>query len=225
MQHLPYQVKEVARQEVVAAFARNYKRLKRYPSESDCYRLTMAINNVRRAPKPETLNATLGYAERLAAHSAISRLAAKRVEKLRKLVPSGVSLPHLVDMEALVEALALSRDAFLGADPLAGTRAGAEWHRVARYLAPFAMHALERVGKKVSFEKGGPFVNLMADALKLAGQGRREPAAISKALKSGLTIESWGGSKSVRLWVGIGVAQTPKGPNASNTTRRPRRST
>lgn len=215
----PKDGEEVSIEQVVNLFVQNYRRLRRHPNEADCFRLKNGINIVRCSPNARVLNDVPGYAKRLAAHNAMSKLAKKRVAEMTKAA-GGLRLPNLLELEALVEILALSRNAFLGLDAMAGTRAGAEWHKPARYLAEFAMHALEHVGRKASFEKGGPFVGVIADALDLAGQGRREPEAISEVLKSGPTLQNWVGINVSRHLVGFLEEQPRRDPSAPTKSKK-----
>jgi len=114
----------------------------------------------------------------------MKQLVSQRLELVRGQY-QGLRLPDLVQLEALETMLEVSRDAFLGTfDPMAGRRRGAEWHKPARYLAGYAVTALGQVKRKVSLDKRGPFVCVVAAALELAGQGSRTPEAVAKVLQS-----------------------------------------
>lgn len=198
--------------DVEAAFEHRFKTGRR-PTGSECSRLAIAVMAVKKAPGGKASNNDPCFPKRLAAYGSFKKLAELQLEseqmqalrirprlrtlsdkKLKELIRRRrkrwskpwreLRLPRLVHLEALNDILDLTRGAFLNEDPLAGRRAGAEWHKPARYLARYAEEAVILVGRKVSWDKGGPLVRVLSDLLVLAGEQQRSEQAIAALFKS-----------------------------------------
>jgi hypothetical protein len=174
--------KEVPLSKVVALFTEHLKRGP-WPSDHHCYRLAIDINTIRNSPIQKVKHADKGFAARRATFLAMEKLTHEQLARACN-ESRGLRLPGLISLEILEKALREAKDALLSPyDPLAGERAGSEWHKPARYLASQIEETLLMAGhNKVSRDKRSRFISVVRGALALAGQGEHEPAAIAAAL-------------------------------------------
>jgi hypothetical protein len=150
-----------------------------WPNEAQCYPVAVMINIVRRSKQYEEdfKKGNVQLRERRAVVEATRRLIDDQkqffnfhLETYKPLRLSGW-LEDLANLEALEVALERATPALLEPfDPLAGERDKAWWHKAAFMIAQRARTALEESGHpKVSHQKHGEFVVVVAAALKLAG--------------------------------------------------------
>jgi hypothetical protein len=172
----------VSAADVAAMFKARFKRGP-WPSERECYRLAIDITVVRRAPAQPVKHADKTFADRLRIFNEMKKLARKQIKSAKER-SCGLRLPGLISLEVVVDALDHARDGLLFPyDPLAGARAGSEWHKPARYLARKVEEAMKAAGHEVvSHEKNGRFISAVCGSLELAGQGQHEPAAVAAVL-------------------------------------------
>lgn len=178
--------------EAVAKIFRQHYVADQLPDATQCYHLANAINIVRYQKPPPVLNANRAFRRRREIYAAMCGSVAKLIEQLAEY-PEFVSL-RLDRLKTLQKVLEDEKEAFLGVqDPQVGQRRGAEWHKAAHLLSNNVEEALRLAdrrrkyrGKKISRDKGGPFVLVVQEALIMAGMGERTPEAIAAVLaKSG----------------------------------------
>ena len=174
----PADRKTVPLAKVAALFRQNYKQGP-WPSETKCYRLANAIEIVLNASPPKANNDDPGYRQRKAIFNAMAKL----IQERKDAQFPGLRFPPLIALERLEKAMNDARDAVLApSNSMAGERRGAEWHQPARFLGHWVAETIRQTGQAVSVDKHSPFVGVVCDALALAGQGQRTPAAVAAAL-------------------------------------------
>jgi hypothetical protein len=151
--------------------------------------LANAIDIVRNKKAPLVLKARRSFLRRREAYSVMRALVEEKIEELEEDLEGfgeyrEILLPTLDGLKELRSSLERQRDAFVGThDPEVGERRGAEWHKAAHFIARNVEDALRLAGhKKISKEKGGPFVSVVKGALDLAGQARA-PGAVASVLR------------------------------------------
>jgi hypothetical protein len=116
----------------------------------------------------------------------------KRLIKMQKQKFPILALPlplrELEELEALLER---TTPALLSPfDPLAGKRDKAWWHKAAHLIADRAESALVLAGhKKISKQKHGPFVKLVAGLLELATDSVFQPETVAHAIRKSSASE------------------------------------
>lgn len=168
--------------EVEAMFRQRFKRGP-WPNKTDCYRLAIDITAVKYATPQPAKHSDKTFADRLAVFNDFRKLTSAQRKKVER-ASLGLRLPNLVVLETLEELLNQARDSLLFPyDPLAGVRAGSEWHKPVRYLAPGVEKAMKAAGRKIgSRDKRSAFVDAVCGALALAGQEERSPSAVAGVL-------------------------------------------
>jgi hypothetical protein len=148
----------VPRDAVVAMFKECFKRGP-WPNEHHCFRLAIDINTVKQAKPQPTKHSDRGFAQRLAIFNAFQQLTVDQLRSARDR-SCGLRLQGLAALELLEKLLHEARDSLLFPyDPLAGERAGSEWHKPARYIAASVEKAMSAAGHKaISRDKHSIFV-------------------------------------------------------------------
>jgi hypothetical protein len=177
--------------QVAKLFKANYTRGP-WPNEMQCYPVAVAINVIRNNEqyREEFAEENVSLRERKTVVEAIGRLInnQKRIlnTQLEQFKPLRLSnwVEDLASLDALEITLKAAVPALLQPfDPLAGERDMAWWHKAARLIAEKAQVALKEAGhKKVSSQKHGPFVRVVADALRLATGQDFEPGTVASVL-------------------------------------------
>jgi hypothetical protein len=157
-----------------------------WPNETQCYSVAIWIDIVQKSKQ---------YKKNFVQENARLRRRRAVIQEMKRLINqqkhvqlAGLQLSSWLEddenLKALEVALEQATPALLRPfDPLAGERDKAWWHKAARMIAQKAQAALEQAGhKKVSFQKHGPFVEVVAAALKLAIGEDFEPATVASVL-------------------------------------------
>jgi hypothetical protein len=150
-----------------------------WPTEAECYPVAVMINIVRQSKKYEEnlKKENVRLRQRRAVVEATRRLIDDQKQFFKSHLDTFAPLrlhgwvEQLANLEAAEAALERATPALLAPfDPMAGERDKAWWHKAAFMIAQRARTALEESGHpRVSYQKHGEFVVVVAAALKLAG--------------------------------------------------------
>jgi hypothetical protein len=177
--------------EDVARLFEKHLRNGRRPTVSECSWLRNDIAVVVNSPPPKVLNADPRYRRRRNTISAIERLIKQQLAKLERTPADPLygltwqtELDDKAKLVALQNELRRARSALLAPfDHWAGEREGGSWHKPARFLANRVRLTMLQIGRKrVSFDKGGPLVQVVIGAMVMAGLPRQAPETVAAAL-------------------------------------------
>lgn len=152
-----------------------------WPDENQCYSLAICVQVIRDRKK---------YKEDFERDNRPLRKRRAFVKSMKQFVKkqqslgTAISLQDAEDLAVLEKALENATSALLAPfDPRAGVRDKAWWHKAAGMIAEHTEATLVQAGhKRISKQKHGAFVNVVAGLLKLATGEDFEPATIAHVL-------------------------------------------